>query len=238
MLHIALIDDSELQLEISRQIVEDCLEQYSLAGEVSCFSAGMDLYKAVKQGTLFDLFIMDIIMPDISGIELASHLRNMGANGHIVFLSSSQEYAVQSYDVKASYYLLKPIDREKFMRVLSSNLLELTEQQRDERISVNAESGVVQIRRDEILYVMADDRRPCYVLTGGRRVRGKALRGKFRDAVAPLLQDPRFTECGLSCVVRLSAIDAADETGLLLRDGSTLYLSGTAASEIRKKPQR
>ena len=234
MLHIALLDDSTLQLDIEQCLVKDCLDEFAVEAEIKTYTEGLVLYRDVKAGATFDLLIMDIILPDVNGIELASHLRDLGETGRILFLSSSRDYAVQSYDVAATYYFLKPLDRGKFMNVMKDTLLKCLELQRDGTVTVNGEDGLVRLRREEILYASVEDRRPVYMLTDGRKIRCKALRGRFRDAVAPLLTDTGFIECGLSCVVRRAAIDTVDENGLILRDGTVLYLSNAAAKDVMR----
>ena len=55
-------------------------------------------------------------MPDITGMELARKIRSFDKSADIIFLTTSPEYAVESYTVKATNYLMKPIVPERFYK--------------------------------------------------------------------------------------------------------------------------
>lgn len=61
----------------------------------------------------YDLIILDILMPKISGMDTAAQIRKKDTKTPIVFISTSEEFGVQSYRVLAFDYLLKPIDTEQ-----------------------------------------------------------------------------------------------------------------------------
>ena len=240
MLHVALVDDSPFQRELEFELIQEFLKEYPYEVEIECFTGGSALLERVSAspaggGKIFDLFILDIIMPELSGIELADLLRKKGQTGAIVFISASADYAVQSYDVDATYYLLKPIDRDKFYRVFDRVFSGLQMNAETDKLAVDISDGMVFIEKKHLDYVCVQNRRPCYVMDDGRQLLGKVLRGKFRDAMAPLLADPHFAECGLTYVVRLNAIDTADEQGVMLRNGTMLYLSAGAARDMMRR---
>lgn len=66
----------------------------------------------------FDLLLLDIEMEGINGMELAHKLRAGGDNIPIVFVTGFAEYMDEGYDVEALHYLLKPLDTDRFNRVL------------------------------------------------------------------------------------------------------------------------
>ena len=66
----------------------------------------------------FDIILLDVVMPLLNGIEAARELREKDKFVKIVFLTSSSEYAVDSYTVKASNYLLKPVEPAKLFACL------------------------------------------------------------------------------------------------------------------------
>lgn len=59
------------------------------------------------------MILLDIHMKKLNGMEVAKKLRLEGYQGHIIFLTSFQEYVFQGYEVHALNYLLKPIKQEK-----------------------------------------------------------------------------------------------------------------------------
>ncbi len=73
----------------------------------SVFDKGGKALEHIKAGRKADICILDIIMPDMSGIELAREIRACGYRGEIVFLSWSNDFGSESYEVGAFYYLVK-----------------------------------------------------------------------------------------------------------------------------------
>ena len=68
----------------------------------------------------FDIILLDVLMPLLNGIETAAEIRSKDKNVKIVFLTSTPEFALDSYSVKASNYLLKPVDPARLLECLSS----------------------------------------------------------------------------------------------------------------------
>lgn len=77
----------------------------------------------MERGAGFDILFLDILMPGVNGIDTASEIRKLDNNIKIIFLTSSAEFAVQSYTVGAYFYQLKPIWKESFFRLMDSVLV-------------------------------------------------------------------------------------------------------------------
>ena len=61
----------------------------------------------------FDIILLDIIMPLLNGIDTAAEIRKSDKTVKIIFLTSSSEFAIDSYSGKATNYLLKPVVAER-----------------------------------------------------------------------------------------------------------------------------
>lgn len=114
MIHIAICDDSKQERQILAALFKRYQELHATPLQIHIFQNGFSLLDAIDQGKRFDITILDILMPGENGIEIARNIRASGTDTEIIFLTSSPEYAVDSYEVKAQNYLLKPITEEKF----------------------------------------------------------------------------------------------------------------------------
>ena len=102
------VDDEPLVL----QLVVSLCEELPRLTEVKGFgSAAEALAFLDRQGA--DLALLDIDMPDMNGIELAMRIKERQPDTAILFLTGYVQYALNAFQVHASGYLLKPIDREK-----------------------------------------------------------------------------------------------------------------------------
>ena len=229
MVRIAFCEDNELQREIMIGFLEDFVKTRPAVFTV--FTSGEELLADVKANGGYDIYLLDVVMPGINGMEIASILRQKQDNGHIIFVTSSLEYAVMSYDVDAYYYITKPIDSSKLYRVLDKACAELNA--KDEIIQIRAINGDMNIRIKDIMYVELYNRAPIFHLKDGRMCEGVKLRGTFREIVEPLFQNKAFVTCGVGKVINLTCVDAIDSESVLLSDGTQVYFPRSAYSELK-----
>lgn len=119
MIRIAACDDNPIQLSILEEFLEDCRPELDEDIIVSSFTSAAELTKA-RGSQIFDIYFLDIIMPKESGMELARKIRNSGDDGLIIFLTTDKNYALESYDVEAFRYMVKPMDKERCLSSLQA----------------------------------------------------------------------------------------------------------------------
>lgn len=115
-IRIALCDDSDMERRIIRFMINQYIKEHEYSIQVEEFSSGDALLK--NDVTVYDLVILDIYMGGLNGIDTAKELLHIHPKGKIIFCSSSNEFAEESYDVEAFRYLVKPISMEKLQQCL------------------------------------------------------------------------------------------------------------------------
>ena len=235
MIRIAACDDNPLLLSILCDLLADYAGRSTHEIRVFPFPSSEELLSDVQKNGGYDIYVLDIIMPGISGMEAAVSLRSAMDEGIIIFLSASVEYAIKSYDVDAFYYLTKPVDAQKLYTVLDKACRSISRERADNLFEVKTASGVQRLNLADIAYADIRDRAVCYHLRSGETVSGRKLRGSFSEEVAPLLEDRRFAVCGSGMAVNLALIETADDDSVLLRGGVMLYPSKSACSSLKKQ---
>ena len=105
MLRIAICDDEEKHLKQTAELLNTYLQSRpDLQGQVELFPSGGSLLERVEEDRSFDLYVLDILMPELSGIDTGRRLRTLGEGGEIIYLTSSNDFAADSYDVRAFFY--------------------------------------------------------------------------------------------------------------------------------------
>lgn len=106
---IAIVDDEIRLYQNLRLFLEELLGDYA---DITYFSSGESFLKTWKAES-FDLIILDIFMDGITGMEVAREVRRTDSEVKIAFGTTSNEFASESYEVNACYYLHKPFGAEQ-----------------------------------------------------------------------------------------------------------------------------
>lgn len=177
MLKIAICDDQPSFLaEIS-----SLLDQWKgrLPGmPVKCFSDGDSLIAAHRSDP-FDVILLDVVMPLIDGIETARELRSFDPGVKIVFLTSSPEFAVEFYTVKASNYLLKPVNSTALYRCLDELISEL--QHSTMSITVKSSVATYRVPLDKIEHIEACNKHTVFALSDGDSMEALGLMNTYES---------------------------------------------------------
>lgn len=233
MLRIAVCDDEEKELKQTAALLEAYLQsQPNLNGQVEIFHSGHMLLAHTEKMGGFDLYVLDILMPELNGIETGRRLRALGDGGEIIYLTNSNDFAADSYDVRAFFYLLKPVEQEKLFQVLDGAAKKLN-RRRSNAIVVNTANGPRRLLLEHIRYVERVGRCVRYSCTDGT-VDSQTIRVPFRKIVSPLLNDRRFYLCGASFVLNFQHVTAVKGQTAQLNNGQTVTLPRTAATDFKK----
>ena len=225
MLHIAVVDDDAQELEHAA----DLAERWGSA-RPAAFSSARSLLAAMEAGARFDLYLLDVVMPETDGIELGRAIRERDESGAIIFLTTSPDFALDSFAVWPLQYLLKPVKPEQLFAALDRAAA--LQKRRNEGTLIHTGGGDVFLPFDDILYAEKYGRCVRYVCRE-RTVEGVSLRGPFREAVEPLLADGRFLLCGANLAVNLSALAMVDKSGAVFSGGTRLALTKTPCATLR-----
>ena len=234
MLKVALCDDNEKECAaIGKLLQEYAAARPRLAVKLSVFSSGQSLLAAEEEEG-FDLYVLDVVMPGLSGIDLGIKLRELGSSGAIVYLTISPEYAMDSCNVHAFHYLLKPVKPAHFYHVLDEAAVSV-KRQKSACVMVKTKDRLQRVQLDDILYAELAGRLMRYHLFNGEIIDSVTLRGPFQEEAAALLADSRFILCGVSFVVNLYYVTAIEKKFLLLDNGSRVPLSRNLAAQVRQQ---
>ena len=233
MLRIAICDDNNAELQYTAWMTAEYFRAHPAhSPTVETFHSGKDLLSQVEARKGFDLYILDILMPDMSGIEIGRRLRSMGAGGEIIYLTSSNDFAADSYEVRAFFYLLKPVEQQKLDRVLDDAVDKLN-RELSAAIMVNTPQGTRRLLMERIRSTERVGRCIRYHCTDGA-VDSLTIRSSFKEMMEPLLADRRFRLCGASYVLNFQYITGINGQTCLLDNGQTIVLPKAAAAAFKQ----
>ncbi|MDR1699286.1 MAG: LytTR family DNA-binding domain-containing protein [Prevotellaceae bacterium] len=203
-----IVDDEPLGREAVRLLVKD-IPALNLSGSFGdAESAGEFL-----QNHSVDLVFLDIRMPGIDGITFARSIRD---NTLVIFTTAYPEYAVDSYELDAVDYLLKPIEPARFQKAVSKavdylQLLRSRPQQNgienitQEYIFVKADRRYFKIFFRDILFI--EGLKDYVVIQTGSQ---KIITNTTMKAMQERLPQEIFLRTNKSYIVNLEKIDSFD----------------------------
>ncbi len=235
MVKIAICDDEEEYRNTALNYVGEYAERTGDEGIlISSFFSGKQLLNAVEEYGSFDIYILDVVMPNMSGIDLGLELRKRDPDGKIIYLTCTPEYGANSYLTGAFFYLLKPVDKGKLFEVLKA-AIERVRERKQKRILVKTSEQTTMLSYDDILYVELSRRSLEWSLLDGKKLRSTTVRAPFAELVGGLLKDDRFFICGASLAVNLYHVISVEKDGVVFKNKKKLYASKTACAAIRSK---
>ena len=233
MLRIAVCDDEKKFLNQTAALLDTYFRSRpSLSGQVESFRSGSALLARAENAGGFDIYVLDILMPELSGIDTGRRLRALGEGGEIIYLTSSNDFAADSYDVRAFFYLLKPVQENKLFQIVDGAVEKLN-RRRSNAIVVSTADGPRRILLEHIRYVERVGRFMRYYCTDGV-VDSQTIRVSFREMAIPLLADRRFYLCGASFVLNFLHVSGVNGQVALLDNGQAVTLPRTSATDFKK----
>lgn len=167
MLKAAICDDDRSVLnEVQGFLDRYCRERNC---EITCipFLSPIDLIAEIERGIRFDVLFLDILMPGQNGINTAAEIRGYDRHIKIIFLTSSAEFAVQSYTVDAYFYQLKPLRWEAFLRVMDS-VLERCGQEREDSLILRCDGVLTRLELKRLEFCEVIHRTLLFHLASGK----------------------------------------------------------------------
>lgn len=202
MIKIAFCDDDLSVLNELSVLTDRYRVSHNQKIEYTVYISPLELLAAMERGTRYDILLLDVLMPGENGIEAAREIRTWDNNVKIIFLTSSAEFAVQSYAVGAYFYKLKPIWEDSFDRLLDSVLAGCARDEGDSLI-LKCKSGITRVSLAQLEYCEVIGRILLLHLS-----RGKVLEssGRLDDLSGQLLPRGGFLRPHRSYLVNMDYI--------------------------------
>lgn len=220
----AICDDSKKDRKYLIKLIYEYLDQNNLYGEIDEFESGKDLLKSNFEQ--YSIIFLDIYMDNIDGIEVAKRLKNSGNNINIVFTTISDDFAAESYDVEALYYMIKPINRKKLFLVLDK-FFYLYYSVRF--ITIKIGRMETDIALDDIIFVESSGKKSI-IHTKKGIIESSTSFSKMNE----MLSKPDFIKPIRYAIVSVREIVNIPTNVILMSDGTEIPISRNERSNMKK----
>lgn len=217
---IAIVDDDLKMFERMQAYLKEALGG---SAELAYFASG-EAFLQAWQPRAYDLVILDIFMAHLTGVEVAKEIRKTDADVKLVFSTTSNEFASESYEVNACYYLLKPFGLDKVKAMLDR--LDLSEIEKNRAVTLPDGTGVV------LRNIIYTDCAAHLITLHCKRNRNIVLRSSFSEMEALLCEYPYFFSPTKGMLINFYEVSARDGATFKMSDGSLIPISRRRAGEV------
>jgi len=190
------------------------------------FDRPSDALSHIKRGARVDVCFLGIIMLEMNGIELARKIRKMEIDKkaearEIVFVSDSNEYAVESFEVKAFSYLLKPPEPARVRNVLQE-ITNIKKAKDIAGITISTKSMTRFLYFRDISFIEVINYKVYFHLIDGSVTTVNSTLGAL---LPKILEDKRFGQCHRSFVVNMNAAKIIQDNIVTMHSGEKIPIS-------------
>ena len=178
----------------------------------------------------YSVIFLDIYMNGLNGMETARRVRAMDAECQLIFVTTSQDFAVESYEIAAAWYLVKPYSRETLERALERCGMTRLEQERF--VELPGPQGPQHVLLHRVAWTEYENRRVRVHFKDGGETWVLLSQGKLSEL---LLQYSFFCDCMKGLLVNFEAVEKLLPDCFVLKSGRKIPISRLKYREIRDK---
>lgn len=222
MLRIVICDDDEQELNQTKELCYKYAAKHTdLDLRIESFATATDLWnRIVSEQYDYDILLLDIYMPEMTGVELARRLREKADHCQIIFLTTSKEHAVEAFSLNAVHYLVKPYTKSQLEEALDKAII-VVEKVLKSNLLLKTTEGLQRINISNIIYSETNKHHQIMHLQDGTCLQ---VRITCSDLYDMLSVDERFYKCGSTYIINLDIITQLTTKSILLSNGEKLTM--------------
>ena len=230
MIKIAIVDDEEQTREqILRTLKENIQELHEV--EIKLYASGESFFEEIQKGEAADILFTDIQMQQLDGVELGKLVRRLCPDMYIVFITSYEEYAAESYRIEAYQYILKRDMKERLPAVLQK----IYQEKQKESQNFFWIGGVTDQRKlyhKDIICIrkVKGQKYVEFVMVNGAYKERLALHQTFED-----LKNPSFVFVGRSHIINIVHVDRITTAAIYLEDGFKIQAGAETIQDVKTR---
>lgn len=223
---IAICDDMLQEKILLKEMAERYLEENDYEADIVTFENGEALLKNFETGA-YDIIFLDVYMNGMNGLETAKEIRRKDENCFIIFATSTEAFAIDSFDVSAVYYLLKPISSEKLGAAFSKCLKYFNKKQRKLEIISNRKELIFYHK--DIYYIETYNHR-AIIVTDSEQTSAYVTISELANQLSEL----PFLRCHRSYIINLEHVEAVQNEDFRLKGGVLVPIGRSYRKQVKE----
>jgi len=233
VIRIAICDDEERAVALHKKIVTDSLQTQGIGCEITVYTQSRNLLCDITDdGFFYDLILLDIEMPGISGMEIPQYMKEFLPNVKIIFVTSHTEYAIDAFELAIFRYVPKN-NLEVKLTAAVIDAARLIELEAGQEYTIQTSNRLERIPYKEIYYIRRDGKNASIVSGAGVSKVRKSLQQVFDE-----LNAPEFIFIDRGYIVNIIQIMKVRDSMAFLKNGEQLPISRSHLQEVKQQINR
>lgn len=230
-INIAICDDEIRALENIKNKVLDIASARNVTVDIfSCSDAKRVIDVLCSNKEHFDVLLLDIDMPKLSGLEVARTVREYDENLILIFISAHEQYVFESIKYNPFRYIRKNKITEELPLAMKAAFTRL-ENEKDRSVIIKTDDGEIKLYYSQIMYYEIENRRLNIHLSNGK----KLLTWKTIKELIEEMNDEKFIKLHSGCVVNVKYISEFSNYDVTLENGERLIVSRRRIKDVKEE---
>ncbi|PNV59502.1 DNA-binding response regulator [Clostridium sp. chh4-2] len=229
MIRFAVCDDQQEFTDKERQIIDKYCRDNGIAAEIRDYTDSKMLLYDIQENTHFDMLLLDIEMPQMNGMELASMIREKLPQAMILFVTSHTKYAIKAFELSVFRYIPKAEMDQSLPLALFDGLNMISWQDR-ECYLIESPRKVQKINICDLVYIYKKQKYAILVTKEEEIPVRKSL-----NQVLSELNREEFLMIERGFIINLYYVMKMEGAEVVLRGGIRLPVGGSYQKEVRDK---
>lgn len=230
MIRIAICDDEERAISLHEKIVRDSLQAQGIGYEITAYTQSRSLlYDITDDGFFYDLLLLDIEMPGLSGMEIPQKIKGFLPNIRIIFVTSHTEYAIDAFELSIFRYVPKNNLKVKLTAAVT-DAAKLIELEAGQEYTIQTANRMEKILYKDIFYIRRDGKNASIISSAGVSKVRKSLQQVYDE-----LNTPEFIFIDRGYIVNIIQIMKISDGMAVLKNGEQLPISRSRLQDVKQK---
>ena len=203
MLKIAICDDEKEFCDSAERMLKLYMEEKAVPYQADIFNVPSELVDMTEKGIIYDIYLLDIYMPGITGMSIATELRSRSVKSPVIFLTSSTDHALEAFGVGATHYLLKPYTKDDFFAAMDKAMRSIG-QDKPKTVLMKTANGYHNIPVGNIIYCESANHNQTIYFAEGEPASVRISQAELWEKLSPFGQ---FYLCGKTFIINLEQIE-------------------------------
>lgn len=224
---IAVCEDNPTDLEAICCYIKNYCQRHHFLVDIDTYNNAEELLIAYPTRN-YKIIFLDIVMSGLSGIEAARKIRLLPQACTIVFITISQNHALEAYSVDGAAYVVKPLSSDKMNRALDKCQRDFLNSSRYIRVT-SKQMGTVKIPFSTIWYIEVFNKTVVIHIANDQIVTAQLTLTELEQ----MLEGEPFLRCSRSYIINMNYVESLKKSAFTLKNGTQIFIPARSYSKMQ-----